>query len=67
MISIFDRDDLIAEVELVDGKLSVTSFTDWASDFVEELRGDRTDEELFDSLLERLRGHVWAGKVAKAG
>ena len=67
MIAIYDRDKLIANVDLVDGKLSVTSFADWASDFVEELRGDRTDEELFNSLTKRLRGYVWAGEVAKAG
>ena len=63
MLQIYDRDTLVAEVDMVEGELVVRGFVDWAERFIEELRRDRTDEELFNSLTTRLRGHVWAGKV----
>ena len=61
MIVVYDRDDLVAEVDLIDGKLVVRGFVHWAESFIEDLRGERSDEELFNSLTTRLRGHVWAG------
>ncbi len=62
MIVIYDRDSLVAEVDLVDGVLRVVAHAGWAEEFIEELREGRTDEELFNSLVPRLRGHVWAGE-----
>ena len=63
MRQIYDRTELVAEVDLVDGVIKVNSFSgDWVSELLEEMRGDMTDTELFESLPERLRGHVWIGE-----
>ena len=62
MRQIFDRDKLIAEVDLVDGKLSVHARVDWVVELLEEMRDGRTDAELFESLPVRLRGYVWIGE-----
>ena len=57
---IFDRQELVAEVDLVDGELRVNSFAGpWVRDLLEGMRYDMTDTELWDSLPERLTGHIW--------
>ena len=57
---IFDRQELVAEVDLVDGVLKVNSFAGpWVRELMEEMRHGRTDAELWDSLPERLTGHIW--------
>ncbi len=63
MRKLFDRKELVAEVDLVDGELRVNSFTGpWVRDLMEEMRQGRTDEELWNSLSERLTGHIWIGE-----
>ena len=63
LIHLYDRQELVAKIDLVDGELKVIEpVGDWVVRFMEELRGDRTDEELFNSLPMRLRGHMWVGK-----
>ncbi len=63
MRKLFDRKELIADIDLVDGVLKVNSFTcPWVRELMEEMRGDMTDTELWDSLPQRLRGHVWIGE-----
>ena len=62
LIHLYDRDKLVAKIDLVDGELRVIELVgNWVAEFMEELRGDRTDEELFNSLPMRLRGHLWVG------
>ena len=62
MLHLYDRDKLVAKIDLVDGELRVIELVgDWVAEFMEELRGDQTDEELFKSLPMRLRGHLWVG------
>ena len=57
---IFDRQELVAEVDLVDGELRVNRFTGpWVRALMEEMRQGMTDTELWDSLPERLTGHIW--------
>ena len=62
---IYDRQELIAEVDLVDGELRVNSFTgSWVRSLLEEMRDEgMTDAELWDSLPERLTGHLWLAEV----
>ena len=62
---IYDRQELIAEVDLVDGELRVNSFTgSWVRSLLEEMRDEgMTDTELWDSLPERLNGHLWLAEV----
>ncbi len=63
MRQIFDRTELVAEVDLVDGVLEVNNLGgDWVGRWLEDMRGGRTDTELFESLPERLRGHIWIGE-----
>ena len=60
---IYDREELVAEVDLVDGVMKVNSIGgDWVNRLLEEMRGGRTDTELYDSLPERLRGYIWIGE-----
>ncbi len=63
MRQIFDRTELVAEVDLVDGVMKVNSLGgDWVNRLLEEMRGGRTDTELYDSLPLRMRGHIWIGE-----
>jgi hypothetical protein len=66
MIRIYEQDRLLAEVELVDGKLYVRSFDgDWVAQSVDHLRrtpdGALNDVDLYNSLPRRLAGRIWAG------
>ncbi len=64
MLKLFDRQEFAADIDLVDGELRVNSVTgSWVSRLMEEMRGEMTDTELFESLPERLRGHIWVGEV----
>ena len=64
MRKLFDRKELVAEVDLVDGELKVNSFAGpWVESLLEEMRHGMTDTELFDSLPERFRGHLWLAEV----
>jgi hypothetical protein len=67
MISIYDQNRHLADVELIDGKLHVVSYDgEWVERLIEKLRPHvlddhlLTDRELYDSLPERLRGRIWA-------
>jgi hypothetical protein len=67
VISIFRQDQLLADVEMIDGTLRVVSYDgDWVYRWIEELRPHvltdeiQTDQELYDSLPERLQGRIWA-------
>jgi hypothetical protein len=67
VISIFRQDQLLADVEMIDGKLHVVSYDGpWVERLIEELRPHvytdqiQTDQELYDSLPERLQGRLWA-------
>ena len=67
MLLLYDRAERVAQISLVKGKLRVVSFAgDWPGELMEEMRGDRTDKELFDSLPLRLRGHLWVGEKITA-
>ena len=62
MLHLYDMDKLVAKIDLVDGGLRVIEpVGGWVAEFMEELRGDQTDEELFNSLPMRLHGHLWVG------
>ena len=65
MRKLFDRKELVADIDLVDGELRVNSFAGpWVRDLLEGMRHGMTDTELFDSLPERLQGHIWIGERA---
>jgi hypothetical protein len=60
-------DRKLADVEMVGGKLHVVSYDgEWVNRFIEDLRPHvftmipQTDQELYDSLPERLQGMTWA-------
>ena len=65
MRQIYDRRELVAEVDLVDGELRVNSFTgSWVRSLLEEMRDEgMTDEELWDSLPLRFNVHLWLAEV----
>jgi hypothetical protein len=68
MIRIYEQDRLLAEVELVDGKLYVRSFDgDWVAQSVDRLRrtpyGVLNNVDLYNSLPRRLAGRIWAGQA----
>lgn len=58
-------DELLADVELVDGKLVVRSYV--GDDMVKSLermqRPGQSDKDFYESLPQRLQGMVWAGYV----
>jgi hypothetical protein len=67
MISIYRLDRKLADVDVINGKLHVVSYDgDWVNRFIENLRPHvlddhlLTDQELYDSLPERLQGMTWA-------
>jgi hypothetical protein len=67
MISIYRLDRKLADVDVINGKLHVVSYDgDWVNRFIENLRPHMlddhvlTDQELYDSLPERLQGMTWA-------
>jgi hypothetical protein len=73
MLTIRDYDELVAEVDLVDGKIVVTPVgggNDWVAGLVESMRTrvlssgvvTLSDPELYGSLRERMCGSLWAGK-----
>jgi hypothetical protein len=67
MMRVYEYDRLLAEVDLIDGKLAITSFDGTAVTklILESLRhfcGETlSDAELYVSLPMRLRGRTWAG------
>ena len=70
MIRIFVRDKRWGEVEVVDGKLHVVSDDGTLEGLIDSpcLRHDEngkelTDQEVYDSLLVRVNGQVWARRV----
>ena len=65
MRKLFDRKELVADIDLVDGELRVNSFTGpWVRSLLEEMRDEgMTDEELWDSLPLRFNGHLWLAEV----
>lgn len=67
MISIYEQDKHLADVEVIDGRLHVVSYDGpWVERLVEKLRPHvmddhlLTDRELYDSLPERLQRRIWA-------
>ena len=65
MRKLFDRQEFVADIDLVDGVLEVNSVTgSWVRSLLEEMRDEgMTDTELWDSLPERLNGHLWLAEV----
>ena len=72
-LSIRDYDQLVANVELVDGKIVVRPVGDgnaWVIELVEGMRRrvmphgvvTLSDSELYHSLRERMAGSLWAGE-----
>ena len=62
---LFGRQGVVADIELVGGVLEVNSVTgSWVRSLLEEMRDEgMTDTELWDSLPERLNGHLWLAEV----
>jgi hypothetical protein len=67
MISIYRLDRKLADVDVINGKLHIVSYDgDWVNRLIEKLRPHvlddhlLTDQELYDSLPERLQGMTWA-------
>jgi len=67
MISIYRLDRKLADVDVINDKLHVVSYDgDWVEGLIEELRSHvfdghlLPDQELYDSLPERLQGMTWA-------
>ena len=65
MRKLFDRQEFVADIDLVDGVLEVNSVTgSWVRSLLEEMRDKgMTDEELWDSLPMRFNGHLWLAEV----
>ena len=65
MRKLFDRQEFVADIDLVDGVLEVNSVTgSGVRSLLEEMRDEgMTDEELWDSLPLRFNGHLWLAEV----
>lgn len=63
-IRIMEYDRPVADLDLIGSKLEIRPFgtgNNWVFEMIEDMRGDRSNSELFDSLRERLCGRTWAG------
>ena len=67
MISIYRLDHKLADVDVINGELQVVSYDGyWVNRLIEKLRPHvlhdhlLTDQELYNSLPERLQGMIWA-------
>jgi hypothetical protein len=73
MIKVWDYDKLIADVEMIDGKLHLISYKDSLRGFEDLRRGiaermnkpvsEVSDQELYDDLPRALNGIVWAQRI----
>jgi hypothetical protein len=64
MIRIYDMDERLADIELIDGKMVFRRVVDkGAVDTIESVRRGRSDSELYYALPEIFDGQCWAGYV----
>jgi hypothetical protein len=64
MIRLYDRDECIGDIDLVDGKMVFRNVDgDNVIPSIERLRRGRSDNELYHALPQIFKGQVWAGHV----
>jgi hypothetical protein len=60
----FDKDERLADIELIDGKMVFRRVVDQgAVDVIESVRRGRSDNELYHSLPQIFSGQCWIGYV----
>jgi hypothetical protein len=64
MIRIYDRDERLADIELIHDKMVFRRVVgDGVIDTIESMRRGRSDSELYHALPEIFHGQFWAGHV----
>jgi len=64
MIRLFDKDERLGDIYLLDGKIVVRRAVDGGvADTIESVRHGRSDSELYHALPHIFCGQCWAGYV----
>jgi hypothetical protein len=64
MIRMYDLDEGLADIELIDGRMVFSNVTGkGVVDVIESMRRGRSDVELYHSLPQIFHGQFWAGHV----
>jgi hypothetical protein len=68
VIRLYDFDTSVADIELIDGKMVYSNFSDEGARegvprTIESMRRGRSDVELYHSLPQIFHGQFWAGHV----
>jgi len=64
MLRMYDKDERLADIELIDGKMVFRRVVDkGAIDTIESVRRGRSDVELYHRLPEIFSGQCWVGYV----
>ena len=64
MLRMFDKDERMADIYLIDGKIAVRRAIDGGvADAIESVRHGRSDNELYHALPYIFSGQCWVGYV----